>query len=603
MGKTLLVCNAKTEPIQCQYYKDDLLTTMKRLRKALVDSREFDNKTIEKFLVLLSKIWLSQEEKTASKNNSASDDVQNRESQEIKLGIEKLRTENSGITYEKWNEELTKRRERIKNSAELHFPHSWTGIEFALSVLRILNISECTLPFAGIVLSRAGGNKTLSIGMLIPWISTYYTRNFTARSFVSHNTAVPVDKLPEIDMLPKIRFRLFLTPELTPTFSANEDELRETIGIIVSIMDGKGYINNSGAQGRRGYSGNYMFVWVGAAVEIPYRVHKMLAILGPKLYFFRLPYFEKSDQQLLGCLNENFEKKRREVQDAVIDYLKWFEICPYLLEDKESGLLKMPWDSEKDEASANNYLIKLGKLIGKLRGHVDIWPSKHSTQHEHEYSEYSYAYTQIEDPARATTQLYNLCRGRALGMGRNYISLDDVRLAAKVVLSTASVERVAIIDLLLAKKGSTTVSQISKGLPMSKSTALKAMTELTALKVVHMNEVDIEHNPTKEITLREEFNWLLQNEFAKLRKGFNPVDNSSYDEEIMFWSRFAELAQKSPDGTVIGGELQDSLVSSGKFFQGDAKIFIEDKVKLGQIEDVPGQYDKYRKSNVGGEEG
>jgi hypothetical protein len=64
-----------------------------------------------------------------------------------------------------------------------------------------------------------------------------------------------------------------------------------------------------------------MFVWVGAAVDIPHRVHKLLATLGPKLYFFRLPYMEKTDVELLDNLNENFEKKRKQLEGAVIDYL------------------------------------------------------------------------------------------------------------------------------------------------------------------------------------------------------------------------------------------------------------------------------------------
>ena len=49
-------------------------------------------------------------------------------------------------------------------------------------------------------------------------------------------------------MLPKIRLKMFLTPELTPTFSANEDDLRETLGIITSVLDGNGYVNHSGAR-------------------------------------------------------------------------------------------------------------------------------------------------------------------------------------------------------------------------------------------------------------------------------------------------------------------------------------------------------------------
>lgn len=361
VGKTLLVYNARTEAIQSQYYKDDLSKTINRLKKALIESGQFDIKTIEKFTVFLSQVWVKSEEEDneeSSKGNSSAN-AQSQQNQIINEEIRRLRAENSGITYEKWSEELTKRLEKVRNIAELNFPHSWAGIEFTLSVLKILNISECTLPFAGIILSRAGGNKTLSSGMVIPWPHVYYTRNFTAKAFVSHNTAVRTEKLPEIDMLPKIRFKQLLTPELTPLFSANEDALMENLGIITSVLDGKGYTSHSGAQGRRGYYGNYMFVWIGAAVDIPYRVHKLLAVLGPKLYFFRLPRVEKSDQELLDCLNANFEKKHKQVQDAVIDYLMWFEICPSLVEDKESGLLTMVWNSGKDDSTAKGYTVSL----------------------------------------------------------------------------------------------------------------------------------------------------------------------------------------------------------------------------------------------------
>jgi hypothetical protein len=414
-----------------------------------------------------------------------------------------------------------------KSRAAPNFPNSWSGIEFTLSVQKILNISECTLPFAGIILARSGGNQTLCTSIIAPWPNVYYTRNFTAKAFVSHNTAVAKENLPEVDMLPKIRFKTLLTPELTPTFSANEDELMENIGIITSVLDGKGYISHTGAHGRRGYEGNYMFTWIGAAVDIPFRVHRLLATLGPKLYFFRLSFKEKTDQELSDCMNENFEKKRKQVQDAVIDYLMWFNTCPNLIEDKGSGLLKMQWNSEKDDTRAKDYLMDLGKLLARLRGHIDIWSSK-----QHEYSEYAYSFTQTEDPARAITQLYNLARGHALLVGRNYITIEDIPIATKVVLSTASIERVAIMDLLLAKGGQVTLAQVAKALTMSKSTALKTMTELAALKVVDKDDdFEVEYNTTKEIRLRTEFGWLLSKEFAKLREGFSPIDNSEYKNE------------------------------------------------------------------------
>jgi hypothetical protein len=109
--------------------------------------------------------------------------------------IEKTKSSNKGISFEAWKDGLLKRYATMEEVTKRYFPHAWDGIEFTLSVLRILNIDRCTLPFAGIILARSGGNKTLSSGMLIPWPYAYYTRKFTAKAFVSHNTAIASENL------------------------------------------------------------------------------------------------------------------------------------------------------------------------------------------------------------------------------------------------------------------------------------------------------------------------------------------------------------------------------------------------------------------------
>ena len=43
------------------------------------------------------------------------------------------------------------------------FPNGWPGVEFTLAVMKILNIAECDLPFAGIMLARSGGLKTIGL--------------------------------------------------------------------------------------------------------------------------------------------------------------------------------------------------------------------------------------------------------------------------------------------------------------------------------------------------------------------------------------------------------------------------------------------------------
>ena len=172
---------------------------------------------------------------------------------------------------------LLEKYECLKRVTLTNIPKLWPALEFALSVKSILNIKNCNLPFAGILLGPASSLKTVSIELFRGPNNTFYTDNFSAKAFVSHNSAVSKDKLKEIDMLPKIKNKFFLTPELAPTFAQREEELIQTLGIMTRILDGHGYESDTGAQGHRGYNEEIMFTWLGAAVDIPPKVHKQLS--------------------------------------------------------------------------------------------------------------------------------------------------------------------------------------------------------------------------------------------------------------------------------------------------------------------------------------
>ena len=145
--------------------------------------------------------------------------------------------------------------------------------------------------------------KTLGIEMFRGWRQTYYTDNFSARSFVSHSTAVTKEQLEEIDMLPKIKDKLFLTPELAPMFAAKDEDLLQGLSIVTRILDCHGYESDTGAHGHRGYDEKIMFVWVGAVVDILSKVYRYLGTLGAKLYFLRLPKVEKTEDEYIAQIN------------------------------------------------------------------------------------------------------------------------------------------------------------------------------------------------------------------------------------------------------------------------------------------------------------
>ena len=423
---------------------------------------------------------------------------------------------------------LLEKYNNLKRVIYENLPQLWLQIELELSVKSILHIKDCTLPMAVIVLGAPSSLKTQGVELFRKWPTTYYTDNFSARAFVSHNTSVKKEQLPEIDLLPKLKNKMFLTPELAPMFAAKDDDLLQTLTIITRVIDGHGYFSNSGVHGGRGYDSPMMFVWIGAAVDIPRKVHKHLSTLGPKLYFLRLPkefYKNPEDEYLKQIKGIGFAKKASAIHDALFGFLKWFELCPNTVTEQSSGLQKIEWDDEKDDEESNRYIIRLGRLLGHLRASVPTWDTSHS-----QGSEYAYSIATIEEPTRAITQLSNLARGHALSQGRTFITKEDVPIVVKVVLSTASIERVTVFDLLLAHGGKLQTPVIVDSLNVSSPTALRTMTEFKAIGLVDMDTKATESAHVTEITLKSDFSWFLTSDFQKLRDGYKPQEDDAKTE-------------------------------------------------------------------------
>lgn len=462
------------------------------------------------------------------------------------------------VSVDEWLDKIAEKYGFLKYIVSKHFPEIWQVIEFILSVKNILHIKNNTLPFAGIVLGPASSSKTLGLIMLRKLQMTFYTDSFTPKSFVSHNNSVARDKIQEIDLLPKIRNKLFITPELAPIFSNKDDELVHLLGMITRILDGQGFESDSGSFGHRGYNEDIMFTWIGAAVEIPRKVHKHLSFLGPKLYFFRMVTKKKTEKEYIHNLKYgNFNNSKVEVEEALHDYLKWFGYCPF--RDKDSQLLKIEFDHSKDDDNAIGCIVRLAELLSHLRGVTQTWETR-----ETQGSDYGYSTPIIEHPSRAQTSLRNLAAGHALRIGRTSITMEDIPIIVRTVLSTAPVERVMIFDLLLNSKGKLHTSDIIEFLGTSRPTALKTMTELKVLGLVDLEkESENDDNSPRTITLKKEFDWFLSNEFKNLRQGFIPEEfeckekippsepekfiEESEDKFSIFWKIYQELEKESRD--------------------------------------------------------
>ena len=504
----------------------------KRLKPMGVDQEIIDllgysldhNDNVEKIYEMNKNDNNNDEYYKSQNNNSKNNENSLKEKQEQ----EHQQEESEIIPYIEWSRKLEEKYYAVQKEILNLIPELWEPVEFALSVRSILRIKNITLPFAGIVLGPPSSLKTATIELFRNTKYTYYTDSFSAKAFVSHNTSVKREKLKEIDLLPKIKDKLFLTPELSPTFSKKDEELNEIIGIITRVLDGHGYESDTGAQGHRGYNGEFMFVWIGAAVDIPKKVHRLLGTLGPKLYFFRIKSQKKDEEFYLKQIqNEDIEgnyiQKIERIKLKLNDYLEWFDLKLNHHNNHEEQEIK-----DNNEENVLRCIIRLANLLAHLRGYVPVWETKDS-----QGSDYAYTFPTIEEPQRAITQLKNLARGHALSLGRNHIMMEDIPLLIKVVLSTASKERVILFDHLLENNGRLDTLSISEHMVVAKKTALKTMTELVILQVVDRLDMDNSNNNNNnnnafQIQLKQEFNWFLSDEFKKLRKNFGKEYYNEY---------------------------------------------------------------------------
>jgi hypothetical protein len=171
-----------------------------------------------------------------------------------------------------------------------YFPHLWPAVEAGLSTCATLLLADNVNPVALIYVGAPSAGKTTVITMFEGATANgqelcYRSDKFTTASFVSQAAKVAEQDLSKVDLLPRIRHKVLLTPELSTIFRGKQDELAERFSTLTRILDGQGYTTDSGTHGQRGYTGDYLFAWLGATTPFDPIVWKVMAQLGSRMFF------------------------------------------------------------------------------------------------------------------------------------------------------------------------------------------------------------------------------------------------------------------------------------------------------------------------------
>jgi hypothetical protein len=302
--------------------------------------------------------------------------------------------------------------------------------------------------------------------------------------------------------------------DLAPIFGVKEDELLKTMGILTRALDGEGLETDSGVHGKRGYTGDWLFMLLAGTTPIPPRVFKVMGTLGSRLFFLALHPTTKSHDELMaqnrGVGRREKERACREATDLLLRTL-WAA--------NPGGV---EWNKDGDPDDCLRVIARCAELLAALRGAIQMWQSEHDGSVSHNVPV-------IEQPDRINCLLYNLARGHALLCGRTQLATADLAPVLEVTFDSAPTIRSKVFRGLLEHGGTLKTSQVEKLLRCSKPTALKEMGALAVLGVADETEADPEYGrPEHELRLAKRFEWFATDERkalcwpSKQAQGGNP---------------------------------------------------------------------------------
>jgi predicted transcriptional regulator len=384
-----------------------------------------------------------------------------------------------------------------------NFPAYARPAEICAGVVAQLLLNDVANPFALALVDVPASGKTITLNFFAVPELAYTTDNFTPASFVSHASNVRREELAKVDLLPRIRYRTLIVRDLAPIFGVKEDELLKTMGILTRALDGEGLETDSGVHGKRGYTGDWLFMLLAGTTPIPPRVFKVMGTLGSRLFFLALHPNAKSHDELIaqnrGAGRREKERACREATDLFLRTL-W---------TANSGGVE--WNKDGDQEDCLRVIARCAELLAALRGAIQMWQSEHDGIVTHNVPV-------IEQPDRINCLLYNLARGHALLCGRTQLATADLAPVLEVTFDSAPTIRSKVFRGLLEHGGTLKTSHVEKLLRCSKPTALKEMEALAVLGVADKTEADPEYGrPEHELRLAKKFEWFASDECKALR--------------------------------------------------------------------------------------
>lgn len=360
---------------------------------------------------------------------------------------------------------------RAQNVVKQHFPEALDAVRAALAVVAVGCLRGNTYPTTLIFVGKSGAGKTLALGFLLPnpgdsELESLIERSdeFTTAAFVSHASDKTKKELSKIDLLPRIKGKTLVTKELAPMFRGKQDDLLPRFNKLTGILDGMGYVSDSGTQGRRGTAEPINFQWLGATTPLSGAVLAVMETLGPRIVFYGTERHAKDEDELVALAMTDDDTHAAALQEcrAVVRNVV---LTLYRAHPRAS----VPGDAITVSSECAHVLTWWAMALVALRSTIPT-----TSNDEEEVA----AVEMREHPERILRLLRRLAIGSALVHGRTAVNADDLAQIGHIALSSGDAARGNTLRVLLTLGGSATTPQIQAALGVTPPTARAYMVKL-----------------------------------------------------------------------------------------------------------------------------
>lgn len=362
----------------------------------------------------------------------------------------------------------------VEETISKNFPELLPVTKLALAVEAGICFHDLKQPITAIILGKSGDGKTTAVNFTYPkdeaLRKSYFVRadDISAKSFVSHSSSKTKEQLEKDDLLPRLDGKILFSKELSPMLNGREEDLINNFKILTPILDGKGYVNHTGAQGTRGYDRDVVFHWIGCSTPLKPLATKVMNSLGTRIVFYFHSSTEPTEENLISFINDtDHESKKDECQAVTEKFQKHF----FKKNPPKSLSLKIISTSEEFARG----LAKLAKFLTNYRADTFLY--------ENTAGDTGFRTPSKEVPYRAIQIIRDLCKCYAFIHGRNQIGKEELELAKKIVLSSAPHDRMLALECLLQKEGLCSAADLTERKSVSKNTAKARLRELSLLGI------------------------------------------------------------------------------------------------------------------------